>query len=93
LHEILLRDKVVPTTSNLAGANMSAEIDKRVPDEPAVSDPIGGQPPRRMARPDPNDTGRAAREAQWRAENKAAIEESNRYFEEHGLPLEHLRVW
>ncbi len=36
---------------------------------------------------------KARREAQWREENKAAIAESNRYFEEHGLPLDKYRVW
>lgn len=33
------------------------------------------------------------REAKWREENRAAIEESNHYFERHGLPLEKFRVW
>lgn len=36
---------------------------------------------------------KARREAQWRDENRAAIEESNRYFEEHGSPLDKYRAW
>jgi antitoxin CcdA len=35
----------------------------------------------------------ALREQQWREENREAIEESNRYFEEHGSPLDKYRVW
>jgi antitoxin CcdA len=33
------------------------------------------------------------REAQWREENRAAIEASNRHFEQHGLPLAKYRTW
>ena len=33
------------------------------------------------------------REAKWREENREAIESSNRYFEEHGSPLDRYRVW
>ena len=33
------------------------------------------------------------REAQWREENREAIEASNRYFEKHGSPLDKYRAW
>lgn len=33
------------------------------------------------------------RTEQWRAENRAAIEASNRYLEKHGLPLAKFRTW
>ncbi len=36
---------------------------------------------------------KAHREAQWKAENRESIEHNNRYFEEHGLPLDKYRVW
>ena len=36
---------------------------------------------------------KAPREAKWREENRMAIEASNRYFEEHGSPLDKYRVW
>ena len=36
---------------------------------------------------------KAYREAKWKAENREAIESNNRYFEEHGLPLDKYRVW
>ena len=36
---------------------------------------------------------KAHREAKWREENKAAIEESNRHYELHGSPLDKYRVW
>ena len=36
---------------------------------------------------------KAHRETKWREENKAAIEESNRYFEKHGSPLDKYQVW
>jgi antitoxin CcdA len=32
-----------------------------------------------------------AREERWRAENREALESSNRYVEEHGLPLARFR--
>lgn len=35
----------------------------------------------------------AERAAKWREENREAIEASNRYFEEHGDPLEKYRAW
>lgn len=33
------------------------------------------------------------REAQWRADNRAAIESMNAYIDEHGLPLGGYRTW
>jgi antitoxin CcdA len=33
------------------------------------------------------------RETQWLEENRAAIEASNRHFEQHGLPLAKFRTW
>lgn len=36
---------------------------------------------------------KSSREARWKEEHRAAIEESNRYFEEHGNPLEKYRIW
>ena len=36
---------------------------------------------------------KAKREAQWREENREAIEESNRYFAEHGSALDKYRAW
>lgn len=34
-----------------------------------------------------------AREERWLEENREALEGFNRYVEEHGLPLEHLRLF
>ncbi|HMT43331.1 MAG TPA: type II toxin-antitoxin system CcdA family antitoxin [Chakrabartia sp.] len=36
---------------------------------------------------------KAAREAQWLKENKAALEWANRWVEENGLPLEEYRMF
>lgn len=36
---------------------------------------------------------RAEKERRWLEENAEAIESSNRYIEEHGLPLEKYRPW
>ncbi|MCG6859410.1 MAG: type II toxin-antitoxin system CcdA family antitoxin [Salaquimonas sp.] len=36
---------------------------------------------------------KAEKERRWCEENRAAIEASNRYVEEHGLPLEKLRLF
>ena len=37
------------------------------------------------------DTVAAARERQWRDENRAAIDDANGFVEEHGLPLSRFR--
>jgi antitoxin CcdA len=36
---------------------------------------------------------KAAREAKWLAENRAAIEAYNKWIDEHGLPLEEYRTF
>jgi antitoxin CcdA len=36
---------------------------------------------------------KAVREAQWKAENREAIESMNAYVEKHGLPLAKFRTW
>lgn len=36
---------------------------------------------------------RKKKERRWLEENAETIEGSNRYVEEHGLPLEHKRLW
>jgi antitoxin CcdA len=36
---------------------------------------------------------KAAREARWLEENRAAIDDYNKWIEEHGLPLEDYRIF
>ncbi|MBD0414214.1 type II toxin-antitoxin system CcdA family antitoxin [Oryzicola mucosus] len=44
-----------------------------------------------VASSDLRQTIKAEKERRWKLENKEAIEETNAYFREHGLPLENYR--
>lgn len=61
-----------------------------------MSIPVKSAPerdPPRKPRPVRSDEERAALEKQWREENAEAIAASNRYVEEHGLPLAKYRLF
>lgn len=61
-----------------------------------MSIPVKSAPesdPPRKPRPVRSNEERAALEKQWREENAEAIAASNRYVEEHGLPLAKYRLF